>query len=170
MASPLIPYINGYLYVKKHGTPTVIDGRITQTASNYYVFRAYLKRQDAPTTETGSKKVPKANNDGTILPGAAGEMFLYRGYLLGVATVTSTFNFDTASITTLKGLSYSIVADRPSWMMPGMDGYFKFGDEFSKFFRFERLSGAFGGTGIDDIIYYEIGGVPIVISGGEVQN
>lgn len=170
MASPLLPYVNGYLYVKRYGSPTVTGGRITQAPSNYYVFKAYLKRQDAPTTETGSKKVPKANNDGTILPGAAGEMFLYRGYLLGVTSVTSTFNFNNATIASLQGLSYSTISDRPSWMTPGMDGYFKFGDEFSKFFRFERLSGAFGGVGIDDIIYYEIGGLPIIISGGEVQN
>ena len=170
MASPLLPYVNAYLYVERPGAITVTDGRITTGIGSRYVFKAYLKRQDAPTTETGSKKIPKANNDGTILPGAAGEYFLYRGYLLEVSNISNTFDFENATVSVLSNLTYDKVAARPNWMVPGMDGYFKFGDEFSKFFRFERNSGVFGGVGIDDIIYYEIGGLPVVISGGEVQN
>jgi hypothetical protein len=170
MSSPLAPYINGYLYIAKYGSPGISNGRITQEVTSGYLLKGYLKRQDAPTTETGSKKVPKANNDGSILPGAAGEMFLYRGYILGVSIVSDVFNFSASSTNELSRLSYQKIDSRPSWVMPGMEGYFKFGDESNKYFKIERFSGAFGGSGIDEIIYYEIGGVPIVISGGEVQN
>ena len=36
--------------------------------------------------------------------------------------------------------------------------------------RIQRSSGVFGGQGIDEIVYKEIGGVEIQITGGEVQN
>jgi len=34
----------------------------------------------------------------------------------------------------------------------------------------ERSTGIFGGQGIDEILYKEIGGVQLQITGGEVQN
>ena len=36
--------------------------------------------------------------------------------------------------------------------------------------KIQRSSGQYGGQGIDQIIYKEIGGVEIQITGGEVQN
>jgi hypothetical protein len=36
--------------------------------------------------------------------------------------------------------------------------------------KIQRSSGVFGGTGIDEIVYREIGGVQIQITGGELQN
>jgi hypothetical protein len=36
--------------------------------------------------------------------------------------------------------------------------------------RIQRSSGVFGGQGIDSIIYQQISGVEIQITGGEVQN
>jgi hypothetical protein len=34
----------------------------------------------------------------------------------------------------------------------------------------ERFSGVFGGTGIDQILYKELGGVQIQLTGAEVQD
>ena len=36
--------------------------------------------------------------------------------------------------------------------------------------KIQRSSGQYGGQGIDEIIYKEIGGVEIQITGGELQN
>jgi hypothetical protein len=53
-------------------------------------------------------------------------------------------------------------------MLPGQNGQLRFGDDRILNAQIQRSSGVFGGVGIDDIIYNEIGGVEIQVTGAEI--
>jgi len=167
MASPLLPYANSAIVIASTGAVSTVDGRITATAGNRYLIKAFLKRAQSTGAETGGIKVPRLGRVGSVLPGASGEYFLYRGYALQYAIVPSTFVLGTTSESNLQ---YNRIQEQFAWMLPGQNGQLRFGDDRILNAQIQRSSGVFGGIGIDDIIYNEIGGVEIQVTGGELEN
>lgn len=165
MASPLLPYANSAILIASSGIVSVTDGRISAAEGSYYLIKAFLKREQSTGISTGGTKTPLRGQAGTILPGASGEYFLYRGYALQYAIVPSAFVLGTTSESNLQ---YSRVQEQFSWMLPGQNGQLRFGDDRILNAQIQRSSGVFGGVGIDDIIYNEIGGVEIQVTGAEI--
>lgn len=165
MASPLLPYANALVRVQSAGAVTNVNGRFVSAAGPVYLYRCFLKRQQYPNVGTGGKKEPVAGvNYNNLLPGVSGESFLYRGYYLQKATVADTFDWqgDLGSVT------WSDVASSESALKPGTDVLFKLGYTPVMSARVERSSGVFGGSGIDAILYAELGGVQLQLTGAEL--
>ena len=169
MASPLAPYINGRLLVPGQGAVTNVDGRWVEAAGDSYLVKLFIKRMQYSGVSSGSKPIPLASQlDGEMMPGASGDQFYYRGYALEWTNVPSTWDLDTSDEA---GLVFQQVTTQYSWLATGTECEFRFGqDPIMPAAKIQRSSGVFGGQGIDEIIYKEIGGVEIQITGAEVQN
>lgn len=126
-----------------------------------------MKRTQYTGVSSGGKRIPlESQLGGEMMPGASGDAFYYRGYGLQYAVVTSQ-NWQTDP---LSAFSWTTLSTQPSWMQPGREVSFKFGDDALMVGQIERSSGVFGGEGIDEIIYNEIGGVQLQITGAEYLN
>ena len=102
------------------------------------------------------------------MPGASGDQFLYRGYALDFTTVPADYDLE-AGIET--GFTWTQVTTQYSWLATGTECLFRFGqDPIMPAAKIQRSSGVFGGQGIDEIIYAQLGGVEIQITGGEIQS
>lgn len=169
MASPLSPYINGRLLVPNQGAVSLVGGRWVEAAGDSYLVKLFVKRTQYSGVSSGSKKLPLASQlDGEMLPGVSGDQFYYRGYALEYTTVPSTWDLETSDET---GLVFQQVLTQYSWLATNTTCHFRFGqDPIMPAAKIERSSGIFGGEGIDSIIYQQIGGVQIQITGGEVQD
>lgn len=169
MASPLAPYINGRLLVPGKGAVSVVNGRLVEADGDSYLVKLFIKRAQYSGVSSGSKKLPlESQLDGKMMPGASGDQFYYRGYALEWSAVPSTWDLETSDET---GLTFQQVTTQYTWLQTGEECVFRFGqDPIMPAARIQRSSGVFGGQGIDEIIYSEIGGVEIQITGGEVQN
>lgn len=100
------------------------------------------------------------------MPGASGDSFYYRGYALQYATVTDQ-DWETDPLT---DFTWTQMSDQPDWMSTGQEVPFSFGDDPLLIATIQRSSGVFGGQGIDEIIYSEIQGVELQLTGAELQN
>ena len=169
MASPLAPYINARLLVPGLGDVSLVDGRWVEAPSDSYLVKCFMKRAQYSGVSSGSKLVPIPSQlDGEMMPGASGDQFYYRGYALEFAVVPSNFNLETDTET---GLVFQQVMDQYEWLATGSETVFRFGnDPIMPAARIQRSSGIFGGQGIDTIIYKEIGGVQLQVTGAELQN
>lgn len=168
MSSPLLPYANSRVLVVADGVPTVEDGRIISEGGSVYLVRAFMKRTQYTGVSSGSKKIPlESQLDGQMLPGASGDQFYYRGYSLDYTIVSNTFVLGSSSEA---GLRFTKIQTQPDWLSTGREAKFKFGQDPILNARIERSSGVFGGIGIDKIIYKEIGGVELQLTGTEIQN
>ena len=169
MASPLAPYINSRLLVPFQGEVSIVDGRWTETAGNSYLVKMFIKRAQYSGVSSGSKPIPLASQlDGEMMPGASGDQFYYRGYALEYTEVPNTWDLESSDET---GLVFQQVLTQYTWLATGTECKFRFGqDPIMEAAKIQRSSGIFGGEGIDEIIYKEIGGVQIQITGGELQN
>jgi hypothetical protein len=169
MASPLAPYINSRLLVPSQGAVSLVNGRWVEAAGDSYLVKMFIKRQQYSGVSSGSKKIPlESQLDGQMLPGASGDQFYYRGYALEWTTVASTWDLESSDET---GLVFQQVNTQYSWLATGTECEFRFGqDPIMPTARIQRSSGVFGGQGIDEIIYQQIGGVQIQITGAELQN
>jgi hypothetical protein len=169
MTSPLAPYINGRLLVPGQGAVTNVDGRWVEAAGDSYLVKLFIKRMQYKGVSSGSRPIPLASQlDGEMMPGASGDQFYYRGYALEWVNVPSTWDLNTSDET---GLVFQQVTTQYTWLATGTECQFRFGqDPVMPASKIQRSSGLFGGQGIDEIIYKEIGGVEIQITGGEVQN
>ena len=169
MASPLAPYINSRLLVPSQGVVSVVNGRLTEAAGDSYLVKMFIKRQQYSGVSSGSKPVPLMSQlNGEMMPGASGDQFYYRGYALEWTTVPNTWDLETSDEA---GLSFSQVMTQYTWLATGTECQFRFGqDPIMVAAKIQRSSGIFGGEGIDTIIYKEIGGVQIQVTGGELQN
>ena len=169
MASPLLQYENARLLVPDEGTVTQVDGRWVTTDVNAYLVKMWIKRAQYSGVSSGSKKLPLASQlDGEMMPGASGDQFYYRGYMLQYANVATNWDLRSADESALTWID---VETTPDWALSGLECQFKFGtDPIMPTAQIERSSGVFGGLGIDEIIYKNIGGVEIQITGGELQN
>lgn len=169
MASPLLPYANGRLLVADQGTVSQVDGRWVQTGQQYYLVKLFISRSQYSGVSSGSKLIPlPSQEDGRMMPGASGDSFYYRGYALQYASVTPDWDLE---LSDESALTWVDITATPGWLYTGLQCPFRIGnDPIMPRANIERSSGVFGGQGIDEILYREIGGVEIQITGGELQD
>ena len=169
MASPLAPYINSRLLVPNQGAVSLVNGRFVEAPGDSYLVKMFIKRAQYSGVSSGSKKLPlESQLDGNMLPGGSGDQFYYRGYALEWTNVPEGWDLESSDET---GLVFQQVTTQYSWLTPTVECQFRFGqDPLMPAAKVQRSSGIFGGQGIDEIIYKEIGGVEIQITGGEIQN
>ena len=168
MASPLLAYENARILVPNQGAVSVVNGRFIEAAGNSYLVKCFMNRAQYGGVSSGSKGVPLSSQlGGEMMPGASGDSFYYRGYALEYVQVAADWDLDTSSEA---GLTWLPVTTQFSWLSTGSEVQFRFGDDpIMPTARIERSSGQYGGQGIDTIIYQEIGGVEIQLTGGELQ-
>lgn len=169
MASPLLPYANSRILVPNQGTVSLVNGRWTEAAGNSYLVKCFLKRQQYSGVSSGSKLIPIPSQlDGEMMPGASGDSFFYRGYALEWVEVPNTWDLEVSDESVLV---WAQVSTQYSWLATGTECQFRLGqDPIMPAAKIQRSSGVFGGQGIDSIIYSEIGGVELQLTGGELQN
>ena len=169
MASPLQPYINARILVPVEGSVSVVNGRFVTAEANAALVKCFLKRAQYSGVSSGSRKLPlESQLDGRMMPGASGDQFYYRGYALEYAFVASSWDLVSGDET---ALSFLPVEAQYEWMQTGKEVQFRFGsDPIMPAAQIEVSSGVFGGQGIDEIIYEEIGGVQLQITGAQLQN
>lgn len=168
MASPLLPYANARVLTTTEGAVTQVNGRFVAAEGQTYLTKCFMKRAQYTGVSSGSKKLPlESQLDGRMMPGASGDSFYYRGYALQYAAVASDYDPETGDESLL---TFVNVTDSLPWLYAGREVQFYFGDEKPMTGTVERSTGIFGGQGIDEILYKEIGGVQLQITGGEVQN
>lgn len=169
MASPLLAYENARLLVPDEGTVTQVNGRWVTGTTNAYLVKLFAKRQQYSGVSSGSKLIPLPSQlDGEMMPGASGDAFYYRGYALEYVQVAGNWDLETSDES---ALVWAQVTTQYNWLSTGQECQFRFGDDpIMPAAKVQRSSGIFGGQGIDEIIYKEIGGVQIQITGGELQN
>lgn len=167
--SPLLPYANSRILVPAQGAVSLVDGRWVEAAGDSYLVRLFIKRAQYSGVSSGSKLVPIPSQlDGEMMPGASGDQFYYRGYALDFTTVPAGYDLSVGDET---GFAWGQVITQFDWLATGTECQFRFGqDPIMPAAKIQRSSGVFGGQGIDEIIYREIGGVEIQITGGELQN
>lgn len=168
MTSPLARYINSRVIVAAEGSVSLVNGRLTASEGDTHLVRCFMKRAQYTGVSSGSKKIPlESQLDGEMLPGASGDQFYYRGYAIDYAVVPPTWNPATDNEETL---TFFQVTSQLDVLLPGNQVRFFFGDEKESVSQVQRSTGIFGGQGIDEIIYREIGGVQLQLTAGEVQN
>ena len=169
MASPLLPYANARVLVPNQGAVSIANGRWVEAAGNYYLVKCFLKRSQYSGVSSGSKLVPIPSQlDGEMLPGASGDQFYYRGYALEWVEVPSNWDLETSDETPLV---FQQVLTQYTWLATGTECQFRLGqDPIMPTAKIQRSSGVFGGQGIDEIIYKEIAGVELQLTGAELQN
>lgn len=167
--SPLKPYANSRILVPSQGAVSLVNGRWVEAAGDSYLVKCFLSRQQYSGVSSGSKLLPIPSQlDGQMMPGASGDQFYYRGYALEWVNVPSTWDLETSDES---GLAFTQVMTQYTWLATGTECLFRFGqDPIMPAARIQRSSGQYGGQGIDEIIYKEIGGVELQLTGGELQN
>ena len=167
--SPLLPYQNGRLLVPSQGAVSLVNGRWQEAAGDSYLVRLFINRQQYSGVSSGSKLIPIPSQlDGEMMPGVSGDGFYYRGYALDFTTVPADYDLSVGDET---GFTWTQVTTQYTWLATGTECQFRFGeDPIMPTARIQRSSGQYGGQGIDQIIYSEIGGVEIQLTGGELQN
>ena len=167
MTSPLLEYANALIKAETQGTVTVVNGRPVIAAGSTYVMRCYIQRQQYTGVTSGSRKLPlESQLEGRMLPGASGDQFYYRGYVLEKLLLPIGVDW----LDDLSGYSFSQITAQEAFLLPGKEVEFKFGNEAVMKATLQRSSGKYGGQGIDEILYPAIGGVEIQLTGSEVQN
>lgn len=170
MTSPLLPYANSRLLVQSKGEVTAsANGRLQEADGQAYFVVAFMKRAEYNGVSSGSKPLPLTSQlDGEMMPGGSGDQFYYRGYALQYALAPSGVSLAGIDESTLTMLQ---VTGQATWLEPGTVCEFAFGDDpIVEYARVQRSSGVFGGQGIDQIVYEQLGGVQLQITSGEVLN
>ena len=164
MASPLLAYYNGRIKATTQGTVSIVNGRPVTSGGTEYVVKCYIKRMQYTGVTSGSKPLPlESQLEGRMLPGASGDQFYYRGFALQKAALGGT-NW----LGDLSGLTFTDITAQESFLLPGTEVEFKFGNDPDMFATVQRSSGQFGGDGIDEILYPALGGVEIQLTASEV--
>ena len=165
MASVLLPYANAYVKVSQRGAVSVVAGRLVASEGDICLFKCFLKRAQYSGTSSGSKKQPLPSQlGGEMMPGAAGDAFYYRGYYLQCAIIAPTFDW---LVDDISALTFVDITTSDEAIRPGTKVDFLFGTTAPMTATVERNSGVFGGSGIDEILYSELGGVELQLSGAE---
>ena len=168
MSSPLLPYANAYVLVESLGATTVVSGRITTSAGTKYLVQCYLTKQISTGTETGGEYRPLRASPGSNLPGASGDIYLYRGYALRFAQVASGYALGDTIPTT--GWTDLVSTTKPVWLKAGITVQHQQGSEpISSECIIEDVAGRYGGAGIDQIVSISVGGIPLVIRSGNIK-
>jgi hypothetical protein len=164
MASPLLAYYNGRIKATTQGTVSIVNGRPVVSGGTVYVVKCYIKRMQYTGVTSGSKPLPlESQLEGRMLPGASGDQFYYRGFALQKAPLGNG-NW----LGDLSGLTFTDITAQESFLLPGTEVEFKFGNDPDMFATVQRSSGQFGGDGIDEILYPALGGVEIQLTASEV--
>ena len=164
MPSPLLAYYNGRIKATTHGTVSIVNGRPVATGGTSYVVKCYIKRMQYTGVTSGSKPLPlESQLEGRMLPGASGDQFYYRGFALQKAALGGA-----DWLGDLSGLTFTDITAQESFLLPGNEVEFKFGNDPEMFATVQRSSGQFGGDGIDEILYPALGGVEIQLTASEV--
>lgn len=167
MASPLAFIVNSRILLQAEGsTVSVTNGRISVDDGAKYLLKAYLKRYDSTTAETGAVKIPRRGDVRDTFTGGSGDSHLYRGYAISYATVGAGFTIGDDE----SGLTFVDITTPQAYIQPGMKCDLVFGDDRRMTGEVETSSGKFGGDGIDVTIYKEVGGIPVTIRGGMLLN
>lgn len=169
MASPLLPYANARVLVPNQGAVSLVSGRWVEAPGNYYLVKCFLKRSQYSGVSSGSRLVPIPSQlDGEMLPGASGDQFYYRGYALEWVEVPSSWDLETSDES---ALVFQQVLTQYTWLATGTECQFRLGqDPIMPAAKIQRSSGVFGGQGIDETIYAQIGGVELQLTAAELQN
>lgn len=167
--SPLKPYANSRILVPLQGPVSLSNGRWVEAPGDSYLVKCFLKRAQYSGVSSGSKLVPIPSQlEGEMMPGASGDSFFYRGYALEWVNVPSAWDLETSDESSLV---WAQVTTQYRWLATGTECQFRFGqDPIMPAARIQRSSGIFGGQGIDEIIYAQIGGVELQLTGSELQN
>lgn len=167
MASPLLGYANALVRAENKGTVTTVNGRLVQVVSSTVLYRCFLKRTQYSGVSSGSVKVPLPSQlDGQMMPGGSGDQFYYRGYYLQKALIAS--NFDWRG--DLSALVWTDITAYEEAIRPGTDVLFALGSTDTMKAQVERSTGVYGGLGIDQILYKELGGIELQLTGAELLN
>lgn len=155
MASPLLAYANSRIRVDYSSDVTQeTGGRFIVDNTSYYLIQCYLKRMQYSGVTSGSRKVPLPSElYGEMLPGASGDEFYYRGYVLQSAVIAADFDWKDGDTS---GLTFTEIKENQSYLVPQKEVDLFFGDTEMRA-TIQRSSGVFGGEGIDKIIYPSIG-------------
>ena len=168
MASPLEPYINSRVLVPGLAVPTLVAGRWEASPSESYLIKAFMKRSQYSGVSSGSKNIPlESQLDGNMMPGASGDQYYYRGYSLLWSAVPTNWDIEAGDESTL---TFTAVTTQYSWMAAGTECTFLLGDEQPMICKIQRSNGVYGGQGIDQILYKEIGGVELQLTAAELEN
>lgn len=167
MASPLLPYANALVRVTSKGGVSAVNGYLVEAAGPVYLFRCFMKRQQYKGVSSGSVKQPLPSQlGGELMTGASGDQFYYRGFYLQKATVSSGFDWRGD----LSGVTWTNITAADDALRAGTRVEFAIGAQDTMTATVERNTGVYGGTGIDSILYAEIGGVELQLTGAEVLN
>lgn len=170
MSSPLLEIANAYLLVVQEGVPQVVDGRFVSSESARYLIRCYLKRTESQGPANGAQRLPGLNSPGSGFSGASGEAYAYRGYGILVAEVANDYELSDPIPGDLEWETL-LANTKPSWLVAGLTVQHRQGREPNVMAsRLTRVTGEFGGDGIDDMVSSEIEGIPLTVLSGEVLN
>ena len=169
MASPLLAYVNAYLVFTSEGTPEIANGRVVASGGQRYIVEAFLTRQDGTSTSTGADYYPSRSNPGEMMPGSGGGVSVYRGYGLRYASVGDGFDIDVDGVPS-SGWTVLNASNVPAWLVNGVQCVHKQGREPAKVCGVEFVTGKYGGSGIDQLVSDEVGGIPLVVYSGTLLN
>lgn len=167
MASPLAPYAFSYLLIAQVGAPTIVGGRITMAETSKYLVKCYFSRQDSSGTTTGADYVPTKTSPGEMLPGVSGQVYLYRGYGLQYVGVGSDYELG-EDVIPVSGWVTLASDNVPVWLHDGIECECLHGNSRAKYAKIEKMTGKYGGLGIDKIISDSIQGIPLTITCGDL--
>ena len=140
-----------------------------EAAGDSYLVKCFLKRAQYSGVSSGSKLIPIPSQlNGEMLPGASGDQFYYRGYALEWVEVPSGWDL---ALSDESALVWQPVVTQYLWLASVIECQFRLGqDPIMPAAKIQRSSGVFGGQGIDQIVYQEIGGVEPQLTSAELQN
>lgn len=165
--SPLSKYSNANLLVYSSSDYAIyVEGRVVPTPRKGYLIQLFLKRDN-----NSRRRVPNdlGANEGKILPGANGEINKYEGYALGFTEVPDLYNIEVDTPRRL-GLKFYDIGYGLEFIRVGTKGKLDFGNDPIMDVTIDRMSGDYGGLGIDGIIYHEIRGFPITLTGAMITD
>ncbi len=148
------------------GVPGVYDGRIAMGESLRYVIQVFCKREGRPS------ELPDADLRGQQIPGASGFSNQYSGYALRVADVSSDSTYELDGSRTIQqnssGLTFQDISGHYDYLGNGLRGQIQLGLDAPRAYQITNMGGVYNGSGIDELIYSEVQGVPIRMTIGQV--
>jgi hypothetical protein len=166
MTSPLATYINSsFIIGYDSGVPSIIDGRYSSNNSRQFLVQCYLRRIQSGNTDTGLGEFGSSGSSKYPGYGIDVQAFLYRGYALRYSQITDNFELNING-SNEKNLGWIQITDIPYFMTaPGFRSInLRHGHQIINDSYIQILGGVYGSDGIDNILYNELGGIPITIS------
>lgn len=167
MTSPLLEFANAYIFLDSQDDVTVVNGRLTTVSNSRVVLRAFLKRESG----AAGGVVPAVTvQDTSPLPGTNGQGFRHSGYVLQYGVLQNPSTPDEMPTTWLDITGPFPVGSMPDVaFQPGRAGSILLGtSEALEPCVIESSSGKFSGGGIDEVVYEEVQGIPVLVIAGRV--